>query len=287
MKNWWKGLFLVPMMWCLICGCGVQGENGGVSAEDAEHYVKLLQETLAETTGYTAEFEALLTMQEEETTSTKGTVVFLKEPLYAKVEMDMDFGDVTQKYALYLEEEDEVVNQYMNYDGEWTEMTMQKENALSGIRIYDALTNMQMFLQTAQDWKVEEAEAGKVLTAVIPAEKFYEVEEQGRLFQLAGMSGLSKEYFSEIADVPVSLTIKENVPTGYAIDLTAALETVTNRVLKELGSTAGTAPVVVKEYKITSSLTQWDNVVAEEIPLEAKSDAINFEKEISLLSLEP
>ena len=37
--------------------------------------------------------------------------------------MPRDFEDMSQEYDLYLEETEDAVNQYMNYDGQWTEMT--------------------------------------------------------------------------------------------------------------------------------------------------------------------
>ena len=102
------------------------------------------------------------------------------------------------------------------------------------------------------------------------------------------MSGLSEVYYAGVGDVPVtvSLDAKSGAPLSYSIDLAHALETVTNNVLKELSGGAGESSIAVEKYSITSELTQLGGVEADEIPAEAKSSAINYEKEISMLESE-
>ena len=60
----------------------------------------------------------------------------------------------------------------------------------------------------------------------------------------------------------------------------------TNNVLTELGGGKLENPVTVETYTITSELTRLGGVEAGEVPAEAKNDAINYEKEISLLENE-
>ena len=102
------------------------------------------------------------------------------------------------------------------------------------------------------------------------------------------MSGLSEVYYAGVGEVPVavSLDAKNGVPLSYSIDLAHALETVTNNVLKELSGGAGESGIAVGKYNITSELTQLGGVEVGEIPAEAKSSAINYEKEISMLESE-
>ena len=59
-----------------------------------------------------------------------------------------------------------------------------------------------------------------------------------------------------------------------------------HRVLKELSGGAGESSIAVEKYSITSELTQLGGVEPGEIPAEAKSSAINYEKEISMLESE-
>lgn len=112
------------------------------------------------------------------------------------------------------------------------------------------------------------------------------MEESGRFFQLAGMSGLSEVYFADVADAPVTFVFDERTgdPLSYSLDLTAALEAVTNRVLAELNGGEADETITVEAYTISSSLTQLGGVKAEPLPEQAKHNAINYEKEISLLA---
>ena len=99
------------------------------------------------------------------------------------------------------------------------------------------------------------------------------------------MSGLSEVYFADVGDVPVELTVdaKTGKPISFEIDLAKQLEVMTNNVLTELGGGTLENGVKVSAYKITSELTQLGGVEAGEIPAEARSSAINYEKAITIL----
>ncbi|MEI3506060.1 MAG: hypothetical protein V8Q32_00760 [Anaerotignum faecicola] len=42
------------------------------------------------------------------------------------------------------------MNQYMNYDGQWTEMTLQKTDAMNSVQIYNTAENMETLLAAAE-----------------------------------------------------------------------------------------------------------------------------------------
>lgn len=270
-----------------MAGCGSDaGETAAAITEGSvEEYVQAAKDALAAADSFAADFEALVSMEGAGKTTTKGEITLAKEPLYAEVHTKMDFDSTAEEYTLYLEESDDAVNQYMNYDGRWTEMTMTKENAMGNIQIYNTLDNMEIILSGAENWTIADDGEELTLTAVIPEGKVYAVEDSGRFFQLAGMSGLSEVYFAGVGDVPVKFVVdgKTGAPLSYEIDLAKAMETVTNNVLKELGGGTLENGVTVETYTITSQLTQLGGVVSEEIPAAVKSDAINYEKEISML----
>lgn len=123
------------------------------------------------------------------------------------------------------------------------------------------------------------------LEAEIPAAKVYAVEEDARFFQLAGMSGLSETYFQNVGDVAVTFRFnwKTGQPISYQMDFADALETVTNNVLKELNGGTLENGVTVGRYMVSAEISKLGDVETVEIPAAAKSDAINFEKEIRLL----
>ena len=273
---------------CLaFSGCGTGAQDAAFSS--AEDYVQAAKTALAEQNSFTADFDAEIAMNNAGTGSmtTKGKVTFVQEPLYMEVDTDMGFENGSQTYTLYLqkgenEKGEDVVNQYMNYDGQWTEMTLQGADSMNGVRIYNAAENMETLLAAAENCSVQANGSKAVISADIPEAKLYDVEKTGRFFEIAGMSGLSEVYFKGAGDVPVTFVVdrKTGAPISYEIDLAQALEKVTNNVLSELGGGSG---ITVQTYRISSELTQLGGVKAGEIPAEAKSSAINYEREISML----
>ena len=291
MKKRWKLLLFGAVCMFAMAGCGAESKEE-ITADAAQEYVQKAHAMLEEADSFAADFHAVADMGGGNETTAEGTVTFVKEPLMAQVHTKMDFDNAmrksTSEESIYLEEVDGVVSQYMNYDGQWTEMTMEKESALLMVQIYNALYNMETIFMAAENWSAEQNGGEIILSGVISEEKFFDVEEYTRWFQLIGMSGLSEVYYAGVGDVPVtvSLDAKSGAPLSYSIDLAHALETVTNNVLKELSGGESGDGIAVKEYQITSELTQLGNVEAAEIPAEAKSSAINYEKEISMLENE-
>lgn len=175
---------------CLVlsgCGAGTQE----VALGSAEEYVQAAKTALAGQNSFTANFDATIAMNNagRGSMTTKGTVTFVKEPLYMKVDTDMGFDNGSQRYILYLqkgeaEKNKDGVNQYMNYDGQWTEMTLQKTDAMNSVQIYNAAENMETLLAAAENCTMQENGGKAVISADIPAEKLYDVEAAGRFSRL-------------------------------------------------------------------------------------------------------
>ena len=268
-----------------LAGCGSGGSENNLSAEE---YVQKAHGALEEADSFAATFTGTVQMKGSGGTKTEGNVTMVKEPLFMNVDTTLTFDTLEQEYDLYLEEAEGVVNQYMSYDGEWTEMTLDETSALAGTQIYNTLYNMETIFTAVENWTAEKEGSNIKLTGSIPEAKFYDVESYTRWFQLAGMSGLSEVYYAGVGDVPVEVSLdgKTGAPLSYSVDLAKQLETMTNNVLTELGGGTLENPVEVETYSIVSELTQLGGVEAGEIPLEARNDAINYEKEISLLENE-
>ena len=293
MKKKMKGLLMGTACMLALAGCGGSGGAAGNKAElPAEEYVQNAHAMLEEADSFAADFFAAVDMGGNNETKTEGTVVLIKEPLMAQVHTKMDFDNAlrksTSEESIYLEEVDGVVSQYMNYDGQWTEMTMEKDSALTMVQIYNTLYNMETVFTAAENWSAEQNDGEIILSGVIPEEKFYDVEEYTRWFQLIGMSGLSEVYYAGVGDVPVtvSLDAKSGAPRSYSIDLAHALETVTNNVLKELNGGESGDGIAVKEYQITSVLTAIGGVELDSLSDFVKKDAVNYEEEFSLMAEE-
>lgn len=281
MKKRMTGGLLAVCMFALA-GCSSGGSADIISAEE---YVQKAQAVLEEADSFAANFTGTVQMKDSGSTETDGTVTMVKEPLFMNVDMTLTFDTLVQEYDMYLEKTEDAVNQYMSYDGEWTEMTLNEESALAGTQIYNTLYNMETIFSAGESWTAEKDGGKIVLHGVIPESKFYDVEEYTRWFQLAGMSGLSEVYYAGMGDVPVTVTLdgKTGAPLSYEVDLAKPLEIMTNNVLTELGGGTLENGVAVESYRITSELTQLGGVEAGDIPVEAKDTAINYEKEISLL----
>jgi len=281
MKKRMTGGLLAVCMFALA-GCSSGGSADIISAEE---YVQKAQAVLEEADSFAANFTGTVRMKDSGSTETDGTVTMVKDPLFMNVDMTLTFDTLVQEYDMYLEKTEDAVNQYMSYDGEWTEMTLNEESALAGTQIYNTLYNMETIFSAGESWTAEKDGGKIVLHGVIPESKFYDVEEYTRWFQLAGMSGLSEVYYAGMGDVPVTVTLdgKTGAPLSYEVDLAKPLEIMTNNVLTELGGGTLENGVAVESYRITSELTQLGGVEAGDIPVEAKDTAINYEKEISLL----
>ena len=291
MKKRWKLLLFGAVCMFAMAGCGAESKEE-ITADAAQEYVQKAHAMLEEADSFAADFHAVADMGGGNETTTEGTVTFVKEPLQVQVQRNILFDDGVRESRseekAYLEEADDEVSYYMNYDGQWTEMTLDEESALAVTQIYNTLYNMEAVFSAAENWTAEKADGDIVLTGSIPEAKFYDVESYTRWFQLAGMSGLAEVYYAGVGDVPVTVTLdsKTGEPLSYSVDLAHALETVTNNVLKELSGGASGSGIEAEKYSITSELTQLGGVEAGEIPAEAKSSAINYEKEISMLESE-
>ena len=277
-KNRWLVMAVVAVLAFSGCGAGTEG----VELASAEEYMQAAKTTLEGKDSYTAVFEAVVSMNGAGNMTTKGKITFVEEPLFMQVDTNLLFEDGRQKYTLYLEKKGDAVNQYMNYGGEWTEMTLQAEDAMDSVQIYSAVQNLKALLAAAENCTLQTEGKQAVISAEIPAEKLYDVEEAGRFFQMAGMSSLSAVYFEGVGTTPVTFVLdkKTGEPLSYEIDLTKSLEKVTNNVLAELD---GGNDISVKAYRLSYQLTKLGGVKAGGVPAEAKSSAINYEREISIL----
>lgn len=289
MKKWCLlGIFWLGL---LLTGCtGAEEEQRAKQAkkvqkaEQAAVYVEQAHELLEEADSFAAEMEIEISLLENGENTTNAAVTMRKDPLQMQVESVTAFSNMEQETMMYLEKEEEVVNFYTNYNGNWTEMTMTQEDAMRNLQIYNTLYNMETIFSVVQDWTVTQADAVYELNGVIPGEQLHAVEEYTRFFQMAGMSGLSEVYFKNVEDVPVEVTLSQRTgaPLSYAVDLTEALEMVTNNVLAELNG-GEEADLEVGVYRIASQLTQLGDMEEIELPTEAKEMAVNYEKEISRL----
>ena len=269
---------------CLAaCGTPENAENTTQTGMTPAEYATAALQSLEEASSYKGAVNVVSNMQGS-SDSTEVTVSQIKEPFCMQITEVLNSGGQSYSTQRYLEAEDTNVNLFMNYNSQWTEMSLEKDAALDSVQIYDVRENMITLLQHTSGWQETARENKQVtLQGTLPAADVYAVVEGGKLLQLAGMSGIAENYYEGVADVPVTFVFKED--TGEAVschmDLGNALQTVTNNVLKELQ--ADSAGITVQEYGVTIDISDLNGVQSIEIPAEAHS-AINYEQEITSMN---
>lgn len=269
---------------CLAaCGTPENAENTTQTGMTPAEYATAALQSLEEASSYKGAVNVVSNMQGS-SDSTEVTVSQIKEPFCMQITEVLNSGGQSYSTQRYLEAEDTNVNLFMNYNSQWTEMSLEKDAALDSVQIYDVRENMATLLQHTSGWQETARENKQVtLQGTLPAADVYAVVEGGKLLQLAGMSGIAENYYEGVADVPVTFVFKED--TGEAVschmDLGNVLQTVTNNVLKELQ--ADSAGITVQEYGVTMDISDLNGVQSIEIPAEAHS-AINYEQEITSMN---
>lgn len=280
-KIWTNSILAAAMAFCLA-GCGASPvEETADETVSAVEYVAEAKQVLEETSSYSAALKVLSSM-DGSSDSMEADIAVIADPLCMKVDIENILSGQTVRTQTYLEESGEnEVNMYMNYGGQWTEMSLTAEAALQNMQIYDVKENLLQVLEKGQDWTQTSEENKQVtLTGVIPAAAVYEVVNGGSLLQFSGMSGIAENYYADVADVPVTVTLMEETgePVSCTLDLTAVQQKVTDNVLQELQSDSD--GITVQEYQVTMDIFEINEVKELSVPAEA-SGAINYEKEIS------
>lgn len=287
MKNFFRAAKICLAATAVVClaACGTpeNAENTTQTGMTPAEYATAALQSLEEASSYKGAVNVVSNMQGSND-STEVTVFQIKEPFCMQITEVLNSGGQSYSTQRYLEAEDTNVNLFMNYNSQWTEMSLEKDAALDSVQIYDVRENMITLLQHTSGWQETARENKQVtLQGTLPAADVYAVVEGGKLLQLAGMSGIAENYYEGVADVPVTFVFKED--TGEAVschmDLGNVLQTVTNNVLKELQ--ADSAGITVQEYGVTMDISDLNGVQSIEIPAEAHS-AINYEQEITSMN---
>ena len=287
MKNFFRAAKICLAATAVVClaACGTPdtAENTTQTGMTPAEYATAALQSLEEAGSYKGAVNVVSNMQDS-SDSTEVTVSQIKEPFCMQITEVLNSGGQSYSTQRYLEAEDTNVNLFMNYNSQWTEMSLEKDAALDSVQIYDVRENMATLLQHTSGWQETARENKQVtLQGTLPAADVFAVVEGGKLLQLAGMSGIAENYYEGVADVPVTFVFKED--TGEAVschmDLGNALQTVTNNVLKELQ--ADSAGITVQEYSVTMDISDLNGVQSIEIPAEAHS-AINYEQEITSMN---
>ncbi len=278
-------MILIAAFFASGCAAKPTSNSAAVTSEDeAQKYVALAKTKLEAASSFVSDFYAEVTIGgEDQKTVTSAKVEMIYEPLAVMIKTQDLFGQSALESETYLEKVDAGVNMYMLYDEQWTEMTLQEKNARKSVGIYDAAKAMSLLLASGENWEQVSAKNGIVtISGEVPAQKVYEISEEGCFLQLAGMNGMAESNYTGVEAIPFEVQLKEDgTPVSFSVDFAKTLETVMNHVLQELDANEA-EPIAVEKYLIKQTITNFDEVKQVKIPVEARS-AINYEKEISLL----
>lgn len=278
-------MILVAMVFVSGCAAKPTSSHGAVPSENAtENYIALAKSKLDTATNFVSDFYAEVQMDGKgDITISKANVQMMQEPFVVGVKMQDSYGENTLSSQIYLEKANDDVNMYMDYDGQWTEMTLDEKNAMKSVGIYNAVQNMNLLLASGENWEQDSTKNGIItIKGEVPSQKVYDISEAGSFLQLAGMNGVDQSYYAGVEAVPFEVEIKEDgTPVSFSVNFADALETVMNHVLQELGQD-GVENISVEKYLVSQKISKIGEIKKIAIP-DAARDAINYEKEISLL----
>ena len=226
MKNFFRAAKICLAATAVVClaACGTpeNAENTTQTGMTPAEYATAALQSLEEASSYKGAVNVVSNMQGSND-STEVTVSQIKEPFCMQItEILNTAGGQSYSTQRYLEAEDTNVNLFMNYNNQWTEMSLEKDAALDSVQIYDVRENMATLLQHTSGWQETARENKQVtLQGTLPAADVYAVVEGGKLLQLAGMSGIAENYYEGVADVPVFIDGKQVYESPATMDIQA------------------------------------------------------------------
>ena len=285
-KTWTKIGLVAAVVFCLA-GCGTSEKNNASDQpKGPEEYVATAKKVLEEAESFHGTVQIQANMENTEDGAIADVTLY-REPLRMAVTMDAKKSDDSSALRqMYVVSENEDIYLYRNYadmqneDSQWTKKLLHTGIEQNSIQIYDVQENILSLLQNGADWTVGEEKSGGskeiVLTGHIPVNRVYEITEQGQYFSFVGMNGLHDNYYADAKEIPVRVQMDERTGkiNSCEIDMTQTLQSVMNRVMKELD--AQSQGIAVQEYQVLMKMDQQGDVPAVEVPEEAHN-AINYD----------
>ena len=270
-----------------LTGCGTADPATDaiqqVDGETIQEYMECARVELENADNYTAFLHAEIKMDEnEDSTHLEAEIKSSTQPLAMNVLAQTYYGAQLQWSETYLEVGGKGANIYVSYDNEWTELSLNLEDAMKSVSLYNVQNQVGTLLTYSEEWDVEESDAdGTLLAGTIPVEQIYRTMEDGCFLQVVGMNGIAETYYAGAQPITVHVQLnKEGTVASCSVDLTQVLHTVANNVMREIGGEGTT--IKVETYLLRSEIEKINETEPIEAPLAVKDNAINYEREISL-----
>lgn len=283
MKKQYRYLAICFAIWSVFtlasCGAAQPMQENAQQSMTPEMYIAQASEFLQKTDSYVGRLE-VTTKTASESYCTTADVRKISKPLKANIDEHYTYGNSKLMTEMYIEEADDIINLYREYEGVWTAISLPRAEAVKSMRFFDVGGNISVLLQKGTNWKeTEHNEREVVLNGTIPADVVYDVIHETNLLQLSGVNGISKTYFSGAKDLDIQVTLSQAnmVPLTCKIDLSNTQQVVTNNILEELQ--VPDDDFLLQTYDIKMKVMNINQVQNIEIPKEARN-AVNYEQAI-------
>ena len=218
----------------------------------------------------------------------------IQNPLTMEMIGHMDMGEMGEyDMDMYAETKDDGVVMYtgMEMDGEKSWMKTTVDLNSSQLSQYDAQSNIQVYVENAQNFKEvgeEDVDGVKAVRfdGTISGESIGKaLEESGMNDQLAG-SGVEDPaaLYAEMGEIPVSFWVdtEKELIVKYTIDMSESIKKMMDKAMEEAAEESEEAAQMAGLFSIdrsiiTMTITGVNNVDAIEIPAEAIDEAVDMD----------
>ncbi len=278
-------LFLTGIMIFALAACAPKPTSAS-PAEMAADAAKKIAAAKNMTGKLTADTE-MIVGENKSTAKAESEIKVVYEPLNMKIvnKSNLDADNETTMET-FVDETNGTVTTYMQYSNQWMKQSLNREDALTALRMYDIRKNMEAFLTAGTDWK-EVSRENKVVTleGTLTAEALKTIVEETKSLQVVGMAGLTPEYYEGVTDLKMTVTIDETTgyPISYSMDFASVLQVLTDNVMKNLNQQAqdSTTKINVAKYILTATCSEVGKTEKTEISKEALETAVDFEEQMA------
>ncbi len=204
-----------------------------------------------------------------------------QKPIKAKGKLNIDMGELgKQAMDLYMQESDGQTSVYIGLNGQWMKQSADTE----GMQMYDMQQSMDLYLDSASDFKeagseqVGGADAVK-FTGVIKGESLDKVMQESGMMDMTQQFGAAevdeeqlKELLSGLGDLPMSVWINaDGYPVQYEMDMAPMMSGIMEKAVKIAGEEASGISFQVPKALMTMTVSNFDSVADFELPAETQN----------------
>lgn len=214
--------------------------------------------------------------------STTMAMDLVQQPLKAKGTMEVDMGEDyggTQNMNLYLFNEDDTTNLYMQVGSQWVKQSVDADD----LGQYNTSEALELYLDSAVDFaeagteQISGADATK-FTGVIKGDKLYDVIEESGVLDSLGQTGTAvsedelKQMLSNLGDLPMSVWVNaDGYPVQYEMDMKQMIDSILQNALEQENAADQGVTMTVSKAAVTITCSNFDGVEDFELPAEAQN----------------